>query len=357
MGASLHERWDTHGDSATTRCARRASLPPMGIAVPFPSSSPAGYEWLDDEPPFDPAVHLYLEMPATVTTLGELGYSQDDIAAKPTDFAVSSAFRVLSDEGAEVMLSVARRLRRFTKPAGDRIDNTVRGGCYRSKWLRDLSIDPSLTAHLSSIYGLAVAPHPMPLHLGHLNYDPAKVDVSIDKWHHDTLPLDFVLAVTDPASVDGGRFEYFVGTKDEAAALAAEGLTPPPDRVVAPDMPGPGWAIALHGNMVVHRAGPLFALGERITMVNGYVALDTSYDMQSRTADLITVDDPEVLWTEWAKYAAWRAQSRLSTLIAEFDFTPDRDAAVAALEHAIGDVRDAVDQMRAGPIVQAHYGG
>ena len=52
-----------------------------------------------------------------------------------------------------------------------------------------------------------------------------------------------------------------------------------------------GYAIALHGDMVVHRAAPLVKLKERISMVNGYVALDTTVDEQSRTADLIIVDD------------------------------------------------------------------
>ena len=66
---------------------------------------------------------------------------------------------------------------------------------------------------------------------------------------HITIALDYVMMVTDPAQLPGGRFEYFRGTKGEAAALAAEGRTPPPD------FPGPGYAIALHGNMVVHRRG------------------------------------------------------------------------------------------------------
>ena len=62
------------------------------------------------------------------------------------------------------------------------------------------------------------------------------------------------------------------------AELAAAGKTPPPERTVAPEFPGPGHAIALHGDMVVHRAGPLTELTERISMVNGYVALDTELD-------------------------------------------------------------------------------
>ncbi len=329
----------------------------MSVAVPFPTELPTGYEFDDDEPRFDPARHLQLEMPTDLVMLTDLGYRPDEIAKKATPVAASSAFRVLSDEGATVMLDVARRLRAHHKPAGDRIERMTRGGCYRSRWLRDLCVSPELTAHLASIYGIEVHPHAMPVHLGHLNYEPTRINTSVDKWHHDTLPLDFVLMVTDPNTVAGGEFEYFMGTKHEAAALAAEGRTPPPDRVIAPTFAGPGYAIALHGDMVVHRAAPLSELSERITMVNGYVAADRSTDDQSRSADLIGVDDPECLWTEWARFAAWRTQGRLSALIDDLPFTNDRDAVVAELEASIADVRLAIEEMRAGPRPTSHYEG
>ena len=197
----------------------------------------------------------------------------------------------------------------------------------------------------------------MPVHLGHLNFEPSTIDTAIDKWHHDTLPLDTVLTVTDPARVAGGRFEYFLGTKHEAAQLAAAGQTPPPDRTVAPEFPGPGWAIALHGDMVVHRAGPLTDTAERISMVNGYVGLDTSVDEQSRSADLIAVDDPVALYAEWARFAAWRTRGRLDDLIESIPFNPDREEVAAELESAIADVRRAIEEMRAGELRMDHYGG
>lgn len=329
----------------------------MGVAVPFPETSPSGYDWLENEPAFDPAAHLQLETPAEIIMLSDLGYDDAEIAAKATPVAASSPFRVLSAEGAATLLDIARQLRRHVRPAADRIENTLRGGCYRSRWLRDLCISQDLSDHMESIYGIPVAPHPMPVQLGHMNFEPKRIETAIDKWHHDTLPLDFVMMVTDPVEVNGGRFEYFLGTKHEAAALAAEGKTPPPERSVAPEFAGPGYAIALHGNMVVHRAGPLFDLNERISMVNGYVALDTSVDDQSRSADLFVVDDHEVLFTEWAKMAAWRARGRLSTIIDTLPFTSDKDAVVAELESAIADVQRAVDEMRAGERRAEHYGG
>lgn len=328
----------------------------MSIAVPFPRDLPPGYAWLDDEPVFDADRHLAIEAPVSVLTLAELGYTEDEIAPTATKVAASSPFRILSDEGAEVMLSTARRLRAFAARAGDRIENTVRGGCYRSRWLRDLCLAPQVTDVMSEIYGTAVAPHTMPLHLGHMNFEPTtRPEGPVDKWHHDTIPLDYVMMVSDPARLPGGRFEYFLGTKAEAAALAARGETPPADRVIAPEFAGPGWAIALHGNMVVHRGAELTSPAERITMVNAYVSLDRSRADQSRSRDLIAVDDPAVLWTEWSRHVAWRASGRLDRLVEELAFTADREHAIAALQNAIADVTQAIDDMRTGEVAPHHY--
>ena len=323
------------------------------VAVPFPDTQPKGYERLLEEPVFDPARDLALEFPAETVMLSELGYSPDVIGSKATPFAVSSPFRVLSDQGVSTLLRISRRLRNFTV-SSQRTQHMVRGGSYRSRWFRDLCTSPELAAHLSAIFGIAVAPHPMALQLGHLNFEPDNLTEAVDKWHHDTLPLDFVMMVTDPAELAGGDFEWFRGTKNEAAELAP--LPPPAERRVAPHFPGAGYSVALHGDMVVHRAAPLREKGERCTFVNGYVAMDTRADEQSRTRDLIGMDDPEVLYTEWAKYAAWRSAGRLQHLIEDLDFTSDAVAVADRLQAAIADAQRAADEMRAGkPPWQAHY--
>ncbi|MDH3695279.1 MAG: hypothetical protein OER96_12000 [Gammaproteobacteria bacterium] len=314
-------------------------------AVPFPESLPKGYVWFEDEPEFDPARHLALEKPKHIRHLSGFGYTDDEVKTKATTVAVSSPFRILSDEGANALLQVARSLRQHSISC-ERIDNMVRSGCYRSRFLRDLCIDPSLTELMCEIYDVDVAPHTMPVHLGHINYSPDDLSRAVDKWHHDTLPLDFVMMVTDPATLVGGKFEYFVGTKHEMAALAKEGKTPPRDRVESPPFDGSGYAIALHGDMIVHRGAPLEKPGERITMVNGYVSTNTSGDDQHRHKDLTVVDDPEALYAEWAKHVAWRAQGRLNSLINDLSFSSDRKAVAAKLEEAIKDVSDAIEEMR-----------
>lgn len=314
-------------------------------AVPFPENLPDGYSWFEDEPEFDAGVHLALEMPETIRHLDEFGYTPIDIDHKATTVAVTSPFRILSDEGAQVLLNVSRSLRQHAISC-ERIENMVRSGCYRSKFLRYLCIEPSITNLLCEIYGVDIAPHTMPVHLGHLNFTPSDLSKAVDKWHHDTLPLDYVMMVTDPKTLPGGQFEYFVGTKYEMEGLAELGKTPPPDRIESPHFAGPGYAIALHGDMVVHRGAALHKPGERITMVNGYVATNTSGDDQHRHRDLTLVDDPICLYAEWAKHAAWRSKGRLDTLINELSFTSDRKAVASALEDAVKDVTQAIAEMK-----------
>lgn len=321
----------------------------MNVAVPFPETQPPGYQWLDDEPEFRPRVHLQLEAPAFTTSLREFGYDVDLIAPTATEIAVSAPFRVLSDEGADALIDSARRLRPYARRAGDRIEHTVRGGCYRSRFLRDLCLDASLTELMSEVYGTEVAPHTMPLHLGQLNYESSNVHEAVDTWHHDTIPLDFSMMVTDPAQLPGGHFEYFLGTKSEAAEFAERGARPPAERVVAPEFPGPGYAIALHGDMVVQRGAPLTTQAERITMVNAYVALDRTKADQSRSLDLIGVDDESHLYTEWVRHVAWRGEGRLAALVESTGFGLDREQAIEALQAAVADVTRAIDDMRAGP--------
>ena len=327
----------------------------MSHAIPFPQELPIGFEWLKDEVAFNPARHLALEFPNSRLKLEELGYKQEDFENKATSFAVSSPFRILSKEGAEIMLETSRRLRTFAKRAGNRIENSVRGGCYRSRWLRDLCISPDVSDLMASIYETDISPHTMPVHLGHLNYEPKNLDEAVDKWHHDTLPLDYVMMVTDPNSIKGGEFEYFLGTKEEVKEFSKSGKTPPLERVKAPVFPGPGYAVALHGNMVVHRAAPLKEPAERITMVNGFVSMNCMLDDQSRTRDLIGIDSDTSLYTEWARHASWRTQRRLKELIDNKPFDQNPESVVSSLESALEDIQQTITDMKSGPRKAKHY--
>ena len=95
--------------------------------IEFPNSVPAGVDGLDDEPDFVPSRHLQLESSRETYTLEEFGYSDEVINQCPGNIAVAGPFRVLSDEGAAVLLDISKRLQIF-KSRSERI--AVPLGCF-----------------------------------------------------------------------------------------------------------------------------------------------------------------------------------------------------------------------------------
>ena len=324
--------------------------------LPFPNAHPAGFPALAKEPTFDPARHLALEMPEEIVTLDTLGYLDAEIADCPTRLAITSCFRVLSDEGIACLLEVARALMPYCRSV-ERISRMVRGGAYQSKFLRDLCLSPDVAATISEICRAPMAPHTMPHQLGHLNYNPLNVGENVDKWHTDTLRIDYVMFVTDPNAVRGGEFEYFLGPKQEAAELARNGQSLPRERVVAPALPGPGYAVLQQGNMVVHRAKSLASEGERITMVNGYVPRDLSYPDYTRFDQLYLADPAAAVSAEYARHVAWMCREMLQGQIDAPLYDEDRAAHTARLETVADMLSTAIANISAaGSAEMEHFG-
>ncbi len=322
----------------------------------FPAPHPDGFPPIENEPAFDAARHLALEMPDRIVSLHEFGYDAQAIADCPSDFAVTSAFRILSAEGARCMLEVARKLAPFARGI-ERISRMVRGGVYQSKFLRDLCLAPELTAHISKICGAPLHPHTMPHQLGHLNYNPFQPGENVDKWHADTLRIDFVMFVTDPNSIEGGEFQYFHGTKDEVADLNRRRQRLPPDRIVSPELPGPGYAVLQQGNMVVHRAKALSAPGERITMVNGYVAAQVGFADYTRFDQLFLADPEHIAASEYARHVAWMGRETLNAQLADFGFSGNRQQFADDLDQVAQLLSGAAQELRnAGSAKMEHFG-
>ncbi len=311
----------------------------------FPAAQPEGFPLIENDPVFDPARHLQIETPEHITTLSDMGYSDEEIAQCPTDLGITSTFRILSDEGAACLLDVARQLSAYTR-SNPRISRMVRGGAYQSRFLRDLCLSQDVSDMISTLCKTPMLPHSIPHQLGHLNYNPHEVGENVDKWHTDTLRVDFVMFVTDPNLVEGGEFEFYNGTKHEVAALKKDGKPLDPAKVVAAALPGPGYAVLQQGNMVVHRAKGLRAAGERITMVNGYVAADTRFEDFCRFDQLQIVDPEHVVATEYARHMAWVGRETLDQQMAGFEFGTDRAGMAAKLDHVAGILANAATQLR-----------
>jgi len=293
----------------------------------FPQTAP-DYEPIADDPAFDPAVHLALEQPERVYTLADFGYGEEVVGTTPTEIAATDCFRVLSDEGVAAMQHVCRQLEAFTT-SNPRIQRNVRGGAYRSRFLRDFSLDPSVAEHFSAIMQTRLLPLPMPHQLAHLNYQPQTVGENVDKWHYDTLQVDTVMFVTDPTQLAGGEFQYFRGTRDEMAQLHQAGQSIPAERVIAPAMPGPGYVVLMQGNYVVHQAKGLREAGERITLVNGYTYADLDTPDYTAVGQLVHADPPAVVAAEYARHIGLRCVRKLESVIntPAFQLNPRQQAA------------------------------
>lgn len=309
----------------------------------FPDAYP-DFEPIKDDPVFDPAIHLALETPEQILTLNDLGYGDEVAGTTPTEIAATSCFRILSEEGVAAMYHVCKQLEAFTT-SNARIARNTRGGAYRSKFLRDFSLSVEVTEHLSAIMKTPLLPHAMPHQLSHLNFQPNTLGENVDKWHYDTLQVDYVMFVTNPNEVEGGEFQYFKGTRDEMAALKQLGGAFPEDRIYAPDIPGAGYAVLIQGNYVVHQAKGLLAEGERITLVNGYSYADMDVPDYTALGQLVLADPETLSCAEYTRSLALRCAQQLEPLVNTPDYSLEAQQRIDLLKQARNELDEAIHQL------------
>ena len=318
---------------------------------------PDGYPLLTKEPQFDPNKDLQLENPEKVMSLEDLGYSKDYLKDLTTNFAFTSPTRILSNKGVEKLYEVLKLLEPFAK-SSERIPRMVRGGVYQSKYLRELCLSKDITKFFSEIANIDLQPHTIPHQLGHINYNPLKKGVNTDKWHTDTLRYDYVLFATNLERVEGGEFEYFLGTKNQMESLHNNNLKIPKDKIISLKPPDSGYAIFLHGNMVVHRAKGIDSEGERITLVNGYVAKDLIKNPDFTNFQESYLTEPKHVGTaEYTKHTAFIAKEHLNKCINDNDFSEDKKKYIKILSKTSKILNEAVNNIKnAGKSKSKHFG-
>jgi len=320
----------------------------LALPLPFPEQVPAEYATKLDEPLFDPRVHLALESPVRAWSLADIGYTAVETRECASQLAITAPFRLLSDPGVAAVRRIAIELREQRRKS-NRTAAYLTGGVYRSRFLRDLCNSPDVAGHLSTIAGCELLPHSMPSQQIYINYAPDDISRSVDTWHTDGINFDYVVLVSDPATFVGGEFQFFHGTKREAAAFLGarpEDLTEansndlPADRVISTRFPAAGFAMLQQGGFVVHRATRLEQRAERITMVPGFVARDVAFPDPTR--DVVASWGEPGIEAEYARHKAWLGRTKLDHLIASIDFGQKPDEIVRALRSAIADVERAV---------------
>ena len=291
---------------------------------------------------FDPEKDLQLEQPERVWELKDFGYTQQQQDKAPFTIAVTTPFRLLSDKGVETLREIIAELAAFRRQS-ERMANYIRGSLYYSEFLRGFCALEEVNDFISKLSGRTVRPHPMTLYQGHINLKPEDPSKEVDRWHTDTVLLDYVLMVTDPKSFKGGHFEYFQSTKAEAirSLIKEDGLP----NVVKVEFPKAGYALLQQGNKVVHRANRVEAGNERTTLVQSFVPRDANYIDVSKLNDCKKVDPPEYLFTEWARYKSLLAAEKLQQLTASLPYTTDKGEISHQLRAAIRDVEEAIFEL------------
>lgn len=305
--------------------------------------APPGYEPLSCDVPWDPR-YLELTDPAETILLDDLGPEAAGPAAL-SPFAITSPFRILSDEGARALRRICLELERSA--SGDnRIAKRARGGVYRSRFLRGLAGDPDLLAFLRRVSGAPLEPHPIAHHAIHVNYAPDDLGRNVDQWHTDAVSFDYVLMASDPAPLLGGRFEWYAGPAEEGSELLVSGRGLPPDRVRAVEFPAAGWAILQQGHRILHRAARLEAPGERMTVVGSFWTPHPEIADPAELPSLRGADGNEIAVVEWSRYAALVAARRLERYAVEqATFARSRDELQTDLLACVAGVQEAVVEL------------
>ncbi len=283
-------------------------------------------------------------MPDTIWRLSDLGYDHVDVARLASPVAITTPFRLLSDEGVAAMRQVALTLRN-KREFSDRTAAYLAGGVYRSRFLRDFCACPVVAGFLSEIAATPLAPHSMPSQQIYINYAPDEIEKAVDTWHTDGIGFDAVIMISDPSSFEGGEFQFFRGTKMDAARYLdarPDDLTEthlselPTHRIEAVTFPAAGFAVFQNGAMIVHRANRLRRVSERITLVPGYVARDVRADDPTR--DVVADWEEPGIRAEFARHKAWCSRARLDALIRELPMDADDETIRQELQWAIADV-------------------
>jgi hypothetical protein len=298
-------------------------------------SMPRGFAPARSDVPWDPR-YLDLRPPQRVFALGEFGPAAAGPAAL-SPVAITTPFRLLSDEGVEVLQRISAELEGVAT-SSERLPKFARGVIYRSRFLRGLYADPAVLRFLRDLAQAPLEPHPVGHHAAQLNFAPDDLARNVDQWHCDVVSFDFVLMVSDPTPMKGGRFEYFRGSVEEGRDLLVEGPGLPPERVVRVEFPGAGWAVLQQGHRVLHRAARLEERYPRVTMVCSYYTPHPEVADPTDLATLRKVDGRDVALVEWSRYAAVVAARKLERFA----------AAGAGFDRPLAEVREALRESVAG---------
>ncbi len=191
-----------------------------------------------NEPVYDPDIHLSLTEPDFVVLLDKFervpkAPKLDRPLASNGDgqLAYTSPFRVLSDEGYQVLRSILDR-EYIHRRNDDIATNNIRDCGYRSKWIQDFNRCSRVRNHLSKITGdVHLLPVAFQLYYSQVNIGFAN-RMNVAQYHCDSVPYVLLLLASDTSQTIGGELQMIEREPKEAFRLIEQYKGQVPDEYV-----------------------------------------------------------------------------------------------------------------------------
>ena len=87
----------------------------------------------------------------------------------------------ITDAGVTTLQRILRAMQ-SSATSSERIPKMVRGGVYRSNFIRGLATSRTITDFVSRHFNVSCQPHSIPHQLAHVNYAPKEVGRAVDLW-------------------------------------------------------------------------------------------------------------------------------------------------------------------------------
>lgn len=207
--------------------------------VPMPPLlSHPKFEIYTDEPVYDPDAHLSLTEPEFVVLLDNFRHvpkapklNRPIASNGDSQLAYTGPFRLLSDEGYRVLLTIIKR-ESAHQESGTVVKNFI-GHCgYRSKWIQDFNRCPRILKHLSDIIGdVRLLPTAFQSYYSQINVGTAS-ETNVLQFHVDSVPYVAILLACDMSQTIGGELQLIEREQKEAFHLIEQHKGQVPDEYI-----------------------------------------------------------------------------------------------------------------------------
>ncbi|CAF4093764.1 unnamed protein product [Adineta steineri] len=314
------------------------SMPPL---LPHPT-----FTLYQDEPVYDPDIHLSLTEPDYVVLLDKFQHVSktpkiDRSVTSNVDgqLAYTSPFQVLSDEGYRVLLMIIDRDQAYQK--NDDIATVhIRDCGYRSKWIQDFNRCPRVLNHLSKITGdVQLLPVAYQIFYSQVNIGFPN-GLNVTQYHCDSVPYVLLLRASDMNKTIGGDLEMIERESKEAFHLIEQHKGEVPDEYTRKIEYGDiNSCILMQGSRIAHRVTPIDSCSEpRITVVNSYMT-NNPYAFDYARYSFYKKESTAAL--EYAMHKVWRANGQMLELATGNHPYPTNDEIIEHLTMAINELTQA----------------